>query len=68
MMAKRKLFDEMIEGVTAMKQHREGKLALWSYKDEVAPLPDVDSKFIREMRKRMRSSRVSAKVLEKSNC
>jgi putative transcriptional regulator len=56
-MAKRKLFDELIEGVAAMKKHREGKLTLRSYKDEVAPLPTVDSKFIRETRKRMRCSR-----------
>jgi putative transcriptional regulator len=55
--AKRKLFDEMIEGVTAMKKHREGKLTLRSYKVEVVPLPEVDSKFIRETRKRMRCSR-----------
>ena len=56
-MAKRKLFDELIEGVTAMRKHREGKLTLRSCKDEVAPLPEVDSKFIRETRKRMRCSR-----------
>ena len=57
MTAKRKLFDEMIEGVAAMKKHRERKLTLRSYKVEVAPLPEVDSKFIRETRKRMRCSR-----------
>jgi len=57
MVAKRKLFDEMIEGVTAMRKHREGKLTLRSYKVEVASLPEVDSKFIRETRKQMRCSR-----------
>ena len=56
-MAKRKIFDELIEGVDAMKKHREGKLTLRSYKEEVTPLPAVDSKFIRETRKRMRCSR-----------
>jgi putative transcriptional regulator len=56
-MAKRKIFDELIEGVGAMKKHREGKLTLRSYKVEVKPLPAVDSKFIRETRKRMRCSR-----------
>ena len=56
-MAKRKIFDELIEGVSAMKQHREGKITLRSYKLEPGPLPEVDSKFIRETRKRMRCSR-----------
>jgi len=56
-MAKRKILAELIEGVDAMTQHREGKLALRSYRVEVTPLPAVDSKFIRETRKRMRCSR-----------
>src|ERR1700687_1281202 len=56
-MAKREIFNELIEGVDAMKKHREGKLTLRSYKEEVTPLPAVDSKFIRETRKRMRCSR-----------
>ena len=56
-MAKRKIFDELMEGVDAMKKHREGKLTLRSYKEEVTPLPAVDSKFIRETRKKMRCSR-----------
>ncbi len=49
-MAKRKIFDELMEGVSAMKKHREGKLTLRSYKKEVTPLPPADSKFIREIR------------------
>ncbi len=56
-MAKRKILAELIEGVEAMKKHREGKLTLRSYKVEAAPLPAVNSKFIRETRKRMRCSR-----------
>ncbi len=56
-MAKRKIFDELMEGVAAMKKHREGKLTLRGYKEEVTPLPAVDSEFIRETRKRMRCSR-----------
>jgi putative transcriptional regulator len=56
-MAKRKIFDELMEGVDAMKKHREGKLTLRSYKEAVTPLPAVDSEFIRETRKRMRCSR-----------
>ena len=38
-MAKRDIFGELVEGVAAMKSHREGKLTLRSYKVEVAPLP-----------------------------
>ncbi len=56
-MAKRKIFDELMEGVDAMKKHREGKLTLRSYKEELTPLPAVDSKFIRETRMRMKCSR-----------
>jgi putative transcriptional regulator len=56
-MAKRKIFDELIEGVAAMKKHREGKLTLRTYKEEATPLPAVDSEFIRETRKKMRCSR-----------
>ena len=56
-MAKRKIIAELIEGVEAMKKQREGKLTLRSYRVEAAPLPAVNSKFIRETRKRMRCSR-----------
>jgi putative transcriptional regulator len=56
-MAKRKIFAELLEGVQAMKKHREGKLTLRSYRVDAAPLPAVNSKLIRETRKRMRCSR-----------
>src|SRR5579862_4874886 len=56
-MAKRDVFSELVEGVAAMKSHREGKLTLRNYKVEVAPLPKVDSKLIRDTRKRLRCSR-----------
>ncbi|HWY21750.1 MAG TPA: helix-turn-helix domain-containing protein [Candidatus Acidoferrum sp.] len=56
-MAKRDIFSEMIEGVSAMKKHREGKLTLRSYRIEVAPLPQVDSKMLRDTRKKLRCSR-----------
>jgi len=35
-----------------MKSHRDGKITLRSYKVEVAPLPKVDSKLIRDTRKK----------------
>jgi putative transcriptional regulator len=56
-MAKRDIFSEMMEGVSAMKAHREGKITLRSYKVEAAPLPKVDSKLIRDTRKKLRCSR-----------
>ena len=54
---KRDVFSELMEGVAAMKGHRAGKITLRSYKVESAPLPDVDSKLIRDTRKRLRCSR-----------
>ena len=56
-MAKRRIFDEMMEGVAAMKSHREGKLTLRSYKVEPETLPKVDSKLIKDTRKRLNCSR-----------
>ena len=52
-MTKRKIFDEMMEGIAAMKSHREEKITLRTYKVEAAPLPKVDSKLIRDTRKRL---------------
>ena len=56
-MTKRELFSELIEGVSAMKAHRVGKITLRSYKVEATPLPKVDSKMIRDTRKKLRCSR-----------
>jgi putative transcriptional regulator len=56
-MAKRDLFGELMEGVAAMKGHRARKITLRSYKVESAPLPEVDSKLIRDTRKKLRCSR-----------
>jgi putative transcriptional regulator len=56
-MAKRDIFSELMEGVAAMTSHREGKLTLRSYKVKVSPLPKVDSKLIRDTRKKLRCSR-----------
>jgi putative transcriptional regulator len=57
MITNRNVFDELMEGVGAMKGHREGKLILRSYKVEAKPLPKVDSKLIRETREKLRCSR-----------
>lgn len=40
-----------------MKAHREGKITLRSYKIDTAPLPKVDSKLIRDTRKKLHYSR-----------
>jgi putative transcriptional regulator len=56
-MAKRPIFDELAEGVAAMKSHREGKLTLRTYKVAPAPLPKVDSKLIKDTRKKLHCSR-----------
>lgn len=56
-MKKRKIFDEMMEGVAAMKAHRHGKITLRTHTIEPSPLPDVDSKFIRDTRKHLHYSR-----------
>jgi putative transcriptional regulator len=56
-MAKRKLFTEMMEGVDAMKAHREGKITLRTYTHTPAPQPSLNSAFIRETRELLRCSR-----------
>jgi putative transcriptional regulator len=54
---KRDVFTELMTGVAAMKGQREGKITLRSYKVEAAPLPKVDSKLIRDTRKKLGCSR-----------
>lgn len=56
-MAKRSVFSELIEGVAAMKAHREGKITLRSYKVQPKPLPKVDSKLIKDTREKLHCSR-----------
>jgi putative transcriptional regulator len=56
-MSKRNILGELMEGVAAMKDHRERKLTLRTYKVEATPLPKVDSKLIRDTRRRLRCSR-----------
>lgn len=53
----RNMFSEMMEGVAAMGAHRQATLTLRSYKVEPAPLPKVDSKLIKDTRKKLRCSR-----------
>lgn len=56
-MAKRSVFSELIEGMTAMKAHREDKITLRTYKVKPKPLPKVDSKLIKETREGLHCSR-----------
>ena len=57
MKQKRKLFDELMEGVDAMQQHREGKITLRSHEVEDLPPLEVDADLIRDTRERMHVSR-----------
>jgi putative transcriptional regulator len=56
-MSKRDVFGELMEGVAAMKGHREGKLTLRNFKVEPAPLPKVDARLIGDTRRKLRCSR-----------
>lgn len=56
-MAKRKLFNELMEGVAAMKAHREGKVTLRTYTLKPKPLPKVDSRLIKDTREKLQCSR-----------
>lgn len=72
MSGKRKLFDELMEGVEAMRQQREDKITLRSHEVEDLPLLEVDAELIRNTRERLhvsravfaRQLRVSARTLE----
>ncbi len=56
-MAKRKLFDELMEGVREMRAHRTGKITLRNFTVEKVALPEVDAKLIRETREKLNCSR-----------
>ena len=56
-MSKRDIFNELMEGVAAMKSHRQSKLTLRNFKVEPTALPKVDAKLVRDTRRRLRCSR-----------
>jgi len=56
-MGKRKIFTELMEGISAMQAHREEKITLRSYKVKPARLPRVNARTIRETRERLNFSR-----------
>lgn len=71
--AKRRLFDELSEGVLAMQAHSDGKLTLREFAVAPAPLPRVTAKLVRDTRERLNMSqrvfasklRVNARTLER---
>ena len=72
MTEKRKLLDELITGVNAMREQREGKITLRTQVMEAGPPPTVNAQFIRDTRERLhvsravfaRQLRVSTRTLE----
>ena len=57
MTGKRRLFDELMDGVESMERHRKGKITLRSIEaDDLAPL-EIDAELIRDTRERMNVSR-----------
>jgi putative transcriptional regulator len=57
MRQKRKLFDELLEGIDAMRAQREGKITLRSHEVEELPPLEVDADLIRDTRERLHVSR-----------
>ena len=72
MTTKRNLFAELMEGVNAMKRHREGKITLRTYEVGQRPPLAIDAGLIRQTRERLnvsravfaRGLRVSTRTLE----
>lgn len=72
MKSKRHLFDELMDGIDAMRQERLGKITLRTHEFEALPPLSIDARVIRETRERLRLSRavfarrlrVSARTLE----
>jgi putative transcriptional regulator len=54
---KRNLFNELMEGIDAMRQQREGKITLRSYEAELKPAPAVSADLIRDTREQLKVSR-----------
>ena len=54
---KRKLFDELMEGVDAMRAQREGKITLRTHQIDDLPPLEIDADTIRMTRERLHVSR-----------
>ena len=57
MTKKRNLYDELMEGVEAMRQQREGKVTLRTHEVEELPPLQIDADLIRETREKLNVSR-----------
>lgn len=57
MSKKRKLFNELMQGVESMRKQREGKITLRTYEVEDLPPLKVDAELIRETREKLHVSR-----------
>jgi len=57
MTKKQNLYDELMEGVEAMRQQREGKVTLRTHKVEELPPLQIDADLIRETRENLNVSR-----------
>lgn len=57
MKKKRKLFEELMDGVDAMQQQREGKITLRTHEIQDLPPLEVGPDLIRDTRERMHVSR-----------
>ena len=54
---KRNLFGEMMDGVRAIRDHREGRITLRSHHITPLSLPSIDEHTIRDTRERLHMSR-----------
>ena len=57
MTGKRRLFDELMDGVESMERHRKGKITLRSFEADDLPPLEIDAEMIRDTRERMNVSR-----------
>jgi putative transcriptional regulator len=73
MKKKRRLFDELVQGIEEINQHLAGKITLKTYTVDRTPRPEVTPEVIRETREKLHLSRavfahelhVSPRTLEK---
>ena len=56
---RRNVFGELMEGVRAMRAHREGRITLRSHRVPELSLPAVDERVIRTTRERLHMSRAA---------
>ena len=54
---RRRLFDELVSGVRAMREHRVGRLTLRTHQVEPITLPSVDPELVRSTRVALHMSR-----------